>query len=235
MSSRSRRSAATAAAEPSSEPEPEEESDSDGFVDATGSEVARLSQQLVGLEGLIGRLVGTVEAQNEKFATGAAAQVALVARLDKLEEAVVASPPAAAAAASVGAVAAAAAPLTALEARLLKLEQAAARNKDADGDADPDDELDYVPYYEGRGLNPHQVRPNGVSDKPQLYPLKEGGYEVYKYLFGKKNAAYHEIGTLACALSYFWDALHLLESWKEKFGACGDENAPLAVEALNNC
>ena len=26
----------------------------------------------------------------------------------------------------------------------------------------------------------------------------------------------------------------MLESWKEKFGACGDENAPLAVEALDN-
>ena len=73
-----------------------------------------------------------------------------------------------------------------------------------------------------------------MTDKPQLYPLKEQGYEVYKYLFSKKNAAYHEIGTLACALSYFWDARHLLSSWAEKFGECGDENAPLAVTALVN-
>ena len=98
---------------------------------------------------------------------------------------------------------AAPAAVTALEARLLALEQKtvakAAAEAKAAADVDPDDALDYVPYYEGRGLNPHQVRPQGIPDKPQLWPLNEGS-EVYKYLFGKKNAAYHEIGTLACLL-----------------------------------
>jgi hypothetical protein len=123
---------------------------------------------------------------------------------------------------------------TALEARLLALEAKAVAQTKKAIDVDPDDTLDYVPNYEGRGLNPHQVRPQGVTDKPQLYPLREQGYEVYRYLFSKKNAAYHEIGTLACALSCFWDARHLLESWADKFAECGDENAPLTVMALVN-
>ena len=137
-------------------------------------------------------------------------QASLLARIGRIEErGVVGAAPNAPAAPVV---------VTALEARLMALialeKKAVAANKvtkTAAKDVDPDDELDYVPYYEGRGLNPHQVRPQGVTDKPQLYPLKDG-YAVYKYLFDKKNAAYHEIGTLVCAQSYFWGPIHLLDS-----------------------
>ena len=169
--------------------------------------------------------------QNEKLADSATVQASLLARIARVESGATAGAAAGAAAEAATAPAPPAA-LSVLEARLLALETktaAAAKSaKTTAADVDPDDELD-----EGRGLNPHQVRPQGITDKPQLYPLKNG-YAVYKYLFDKKNAAYHEIGTLACALSYFWDSLHLLDSWKEKFCECGDPNAVLAVEALDN-
>jgi hypothetical protein len=242
MAGRPRRNPVTAAeAEPEGSPEPAPELVSETEDTAAGGAqtvdaTSALSSQIAGLEGLITRLVSTVEVQNEKLADSATVQASLLARIERVESGGAAVPAVGAAAAAAPAPAPAA--LTALEARLLALETktaaAAKAAKTKAADVDPDDELDYVPYYEGRGLNPHQVRPQGVTDKPQLYPLKEQGYEVYKYLFGKKNAAYHEIGTLACALSYFWDSLHLLDSWKEKFGACGDPNAVLAVEALDN-
>eukprot|EP01050_Picozoa_sp_SAG11_P016744 SAG11_NODE_2323_length_3523_cov_5.707652_5_plen_211_part_00 len=183
-----------------SEPEPEDESGSEGFVDADDANT-RVSAQLAGLEGLITRLVTTVEGQNQKLEDQKSAQEDLLRRLTALEAPAPAPAPAAAAVE-----AAVAAPLTALEARLAKLEQAAAKAKAADADIDPDDDSDYSRTTRG-AVSTHQVRPNGVTDKPQLYPLKEGGDEVYRYLFSKKSAAYHEIGTLACALSYFWDCL----------------------------
>ena len=230
--SRSRRTpvpAAEAETEGVPEPAPEVLPEADGVAagGAQAATTAGLSQQIAGLEGLITRLVGTVEGQNEKLTESATVQASLLARLERVEAG-------GGAAAAAAAPAAAPAAVTALEARLLALEAKAVAQTKKTADVDPDDSLDYVPYYEGRGLNPHQVRPQGVTDKPQLYPLKEQGYEVYKYLFSKKNAAYHEIGTLACALSYFWDARHLLESWADKFAECGDENAPLAVMALVN-
>ena len=230
--SRSRRTpvpAAEAETEGVPEPAPEVLPEADGVAagGAQAATTAGLSQQIAGLEGLITRLVGTVEGQNEKLTESATVQASLLARLERVEAG-------GGAAAAAAAPAAAPAAVTALEARLLALEAKAVAQTKKTADVDPDDSLDYVPYYEGRGLNPHQMRPQGVTDKPQLYPLKEQGYEVYRYLFSKKNAAYHEIGTLACALSYFWDARHLLESWAEKFGECGDENAPLAVTALVN-
>ena len=194
-----------------------------------------MSSQIAGVEGLLTRLVGTVEAQNEKLTQSTTAQDSLLARIVRIEErgSAVGSAGASGGAPAVTAPSA----VTVLEARLLALEQKSAAKATAAAkaaaDEDPDDSKDYVSYYEGRGLNPHQVRPQGITDKPQLWPLKEGA-EVYKYLFGKKSATYHEIGTLACVLSYFWDALHLLDSWKDKFAACGDENAALAVEALDN-
>ena len=236
MSSRTRRAGVSPVeAEPEGAPEPapelvQEAADNEEVVLADPSS-AQISSQIAGLENLITRLVGTVEGQNEKIAEASTVQATLLARIVRIEER------GAAGAAPVAPAPAAPAVVTALEARLIALEKKAVAAdkaaKTAAKDVDPYDELDYVPYYEGRGLNPHQVRPQGVTDKPQLYPLKDG-YAVYKYLFDKKNAAYHEIGTLACALSYFWDSIHLLDSWKDKFAECGDENAPLAVEALVN-
>ena len=221
--------AAEAETEGVPEPAPEVLPEADGVAagGAQAATTAGLSQQIAGLEGLITRLVGTVEGQNEKLTESATVQASLLARFEWVEVG-------GGAAAAAAAPAVAPAVVTALEARLLALEAKAVAQTKKAADVDPDDSLDYVPYYEGRGLNPHQVRPQGVTDKPQLYPLKEQGYEVYKYLFSKKNVAYHEIGTLACALSYFWDAWHLLSSWAEKFGECGDEKAPLAVTALVN-
>ena len=237
MAGRPRRNPVTAAeAEPEGAPEPAPELVSETEDIAAGGALAdpssaHISTQIAGLENLITRLVGTVEGQNEKIAEATTVQATLLARIARIEER------GAAGAAPAAPAPAAPAVVTALEARLIALEKKAVAAdkaaKTAAKDVDPDDELDYVPYYEGRGLNPHQVRPQGVTDKPQLYPLKDG-YAVYKYLFDKKNAAYHEIGTLACALSYFWDSIHLLDSWKDKFAECGDENAPLAVEALVN-
>ena len=118
--------------------------------------------------------------------------------------------------------------LVALEARLISAEA----KKTAD--VDPEDLLDYVPYHEGRDLNPHAPRPQGTEDKPQLYRLRGLGYEVYDFLRTKKNAAYHELGTSACALSYFWDALHFFDAWAADFKKCGVEGAELAVDALGN-
>eukprot|EP01052_Picozoa_sp_SAG31_P007511 SAG31_NODE_358_length_17033_cov_11.747077_10_plen_154_part_00 len=69
-------------------------------------------------------------------------------------------------------------------------------------DEDPADKLDYVPYFDGREENPFPLRPRGVSDRPQLYPLGHGD-AVYDHLRKKQNAAYHELGTLEPALSFF--------------------------------
>ena len=121
-----------------------------------------------------------------------------------------------------------------LQILLQRLDQLEKKLEKKSESEDPDDDLDYVPYHEGRGLNPFPVRSNGVTDKPELYRLNGSNYEVYEYLWKKKNARYHEIGTSACALSYFWDALHFFKAWKEDFKACGVQDADIAVDALLN-
>ena len=184
MSSRTRRAGVSPVeAEPEGAPEPApelvQEAADNGEVVLADPSSAQISSQIAGLENLITRLVGTVEGQNEKIAEASTVQATLLARIARIEER------GAAGAAPVAPAPAAPAVVTALEARLIALEKKAVAAdkaaKTAAKDVDPDDELDYVPYYEGRGLNPHQVRPQGVTDKPQLYPLKDG-YAVYKYL-----------------------------------------------------
>jgi hypothetical protein len=76
---------------------------------------------------------------------------------------------------------------------------------------DPADLLPYVPYFDARDENPHAERPRGVTDRPQLYPLTEAASPTYGYLRKKKNAAYHELATTACLLSYKWDSNFYLE------------------------
>ena len=71
---------------------------------------------------------------------------------------------------------------------------------------DPRDLLPYVPYFDARDENPHPERPRGISDRPQLYQLTEATSPTYGYLRKKKNAAYHELATTACILSYSWDS-----------------------------
>ena len=70
-----------------------------------------------------------------------------------------------------------------LQILLQRLDQLEKKLEKKSESEDPDDDLDYVPYHEGRGLNPFPVRPNGVTDKPQLYRLKGSNYEVYEYLY----------------------------------------------------
>jgi hypothetical protein len=115
------------------------------------------------LENLITRLVGTVEGQNENIAEASTVQATLLARIARIEErgAAGAAPAAPAPAAPVG--------VTALEARLIALEKKAVAAdkaaKTAAKDVDLDDELDYVPYYEGRGL---KRASGGAPSAPQL-------------------------------------------------------------------
>ena len=159
MAGRPRRNPVTAAeAEPEGSPEPAPELVSETEDIAAGGALAdpasaKISTQIAGLENLITRLVGTVEGQNEKIAEASTGQATLLARIARIEER------GAAGAAPAAPAPAAPAVVTALEARLIALEKKAVAAdkaaKTAAKDVDPDDELDYVPYNEGRGLNPH--------------------------------------------------------------------------------
>jgi BMFP domain-containing protein YqiC len=106
--------------------------------------------------------LGRVEAQNGD----------LLARITALEERGAPAPAPAAGAAVAAAPAPSRPPApTALEARLAELEAkvaitSAAKKAEVEVE-DPADLLDYVPYHEGRGLNPHPVWPNGLTNKPQ--------------------------------------------------------------------
>eukprot|EP01050_Picozoa_sp_SAG11_P008456 SAG11_NODE_747_length_7366_cov_7.215632_6_plen_213_part_00 len=73
---------------------------------------------------------------------------------------------------------------------------------------DPRDILPYVPYFDARDENPHPEWPRGISDRPQLYQLTKATSPTYGYLRKKKNAAYHELATTACILSYAWDSMN---------------------------
>jgi hypothetical protein len=112
---------------------------------------AHMSTQLASLENLITRLVGIVEGQNEKIAEVSTVQASILTRIGRIGEwGAEGTAPIAPVALAV---------VTTLEARLTALEKKVvaadkARRRSAK-DVDPDDELDYVPYNEGRGLNPH--------------------------------------------------------------------------------
>eukprot|EP01052_Picozoa_sp_SAG31_P025814 SAG31_NODE_2289_length_6000_cov_3.020336_1_plen_193_part_00 len=105
-----------------------------------------------------------------------------------------------------------AAATTGLSARLTAVESGTVAKPADTKDEDPEEALDYVPYFDGREENPYPLRPRGVTDRPQLYPLGHGD-PVYDHLRKKQNAAYHELGTLEPALSYFWDSNFFFDDW----------------------
>eukprot|EP01050_Picozoa_sp_SAG11_P001620 SAG11_NODE_73_length_18072_cov_8.670005_12_plen_304_part_00 len=88
----------------------------------------------------------------------------------------------------------------------LKAGGGAAASPASEEAADPADLLPYVPHFDARDENPHPERPRGVSDKPQLFELNAAASTTYGYLRKRKNAAYHELATLAPVLSYAWDS-----------------------------
>eukprot|EP01052_Picozoa_sp_SAG31_P008462 SAG31_NODE_429_length_15801_cov_6.878551_1_plen_208_part_00 len=88
-----------------------------------------------------------------------------------------------------------AAATTGLSARLTAVESGMVAKPADAKDEDPEEALDYVPYFDGREENPYPLRPRGVTGRPQLYPLGHGD-PVYDHLRKKQNAAYHELGTL---------------------------------------
>ena len=230
----------TAQKEPAAEPAVEPEAEPEGAPEPVPAQ-----GQLDRLEQGLGRILGVLEVQGgelvetkEALKRAEARSGDLLARITALEERGAPAPAPAAGAAAAAAPAPSPPPApTALEARLAELEAkvaatSAAKKAEAEVE-DPADLLDYVPYHEGRGLNPHPVRPNGVTDKPQLYRLK-GLYEVYDFLFKNRKAAYHEFGTLAPVLSYLWDLQHFFEAWSPEFAKSADPEAPLAIEAIQN-
>ena len=228
--------------EPAAQPAVEPEAEPEGALEPVPGQ-----GQLDRLEQGLGRILGVLEVQGgelvetkEALVRAEAQTSDLLARITALEERGAPAPAPAAGAAAAAAAAPAPSPPSApsaLEARLAELEAkvaatSAAKKAEAEVE-DPADLLDYVPYHEGRGLNPHPVRPNGVTDKPQLYRLK-GLYEVYDFLFKNRKAAYHEFGTLAPVLSYLWDLQHFFEAWSPEFAKSADPEAPLAIEAIRN-
>ena len=92
MAGRPRRvPAAAAEAEPEGSPEPAPELVSETEDTAAGGAqtadaTSALSSQIAGIEGLLTRLVGTVEAQNDKLAQSTTAQDSLLARIVRIEE-----------------------------------------------------------------------------------------------------------------------------------------------------